>query len=139
MPEAQHSEVVDATPDVVWELLVDKMENPSKYVPGVQECRILRKDGPYSMRRRMKTAEFEVEEEITADPERRSVDFVLVDHPFYTGKVNNIVTLGPNEETTLTFHLQWIEKEGVDPPTLDPQEAVRKAVVHTKELAERKR
>lgn len=138
MPEARHSEVVDATPEAVWALLMDKMENPSKYVPGVQECRILRKDGPYSMLRRMKTGDFEVEEEIVADAEHRSVDFVLVDHPFYTGKVTNVITVGPKDETTLTFHLQWVEKEGAKAPPLDPQEAVRKAVVHTKELAEGK-
>ena len=138
MPKASHSVQVNAPVDTVWRLLVDKIENPGRYVPGVENVKVLERQPGYVVRR-MKVGDVEVVERITAFEQMHEVDFVLVDHPVYAGQVVNRIEppLRPGLSCTLTFTLDWRRKDG-RPDTLDLQPNVEQAIRKTKALAEQR-
>ncbi len=140
MPKASHSVRVHAPLERLWALLLDKIENPGKYVPGVQAVEILERQPGFTLRR-MRTAELEVVERITVFEKRHEIDFVLVDHPLYAGQVVNrinalVETDQPGLSLELTFSLDWRRKDG-KADEADRHDAVRLAVEHMKNLAER--
>lgn len=139
MPKASHSVRVHAPLARLWALLLDKIENPAKYVPGVQAVEILERQPGFTLRR-MKTADFEVVERITVFEKRHEIDFVLVDHPLYAGQVRNkieelVETDRPDLSLKLSIALDWRRMDG-QPDDLDMTDAVRQAVEQTKTLAE---
>ena len=136
MPHATFSSKVIAPEKKVWWLLLDKVENPGKYLPGVIRSQILERSKE-GVLRKTKTSAFEVKERITIDEHKKEVVFILVDHPRYAGRVINQITPSENKgEVTLTFTLDWKPKGGKE-DTEDLLPAVRKAVLQTKELAEK--
>jgi hypothetical protein len=127
---------VKAPVETLWRLLLDKIENPGAYVPGVESVQILERQPGYLLRR-MKAGGLEVIERITAFEKTHEVDFVLVDHPVYAGQVVNRIEppLRPGLSCTLSFALDWRRKDG-QPDSLDLQPNNEKAVRQTKALAE---
>jgi hypothetical protein len=136
MPKASYSVQVKAPVETVWRLLLEKIENPGAYVPGVESVTILDRQ-PGFVIRRMKVDDVEVVERITAFEKTHEIDFVLVDHPVYAGQVVNRIEppLRPGLSCTLTFTLDWRRKDG-QPDTLDLQASIVQAVERTKALAE---
>jgi hypothetical protein len=137
VPKASYSVQVSAPVETVWRLLLDKIENPGTYVPGVSAVKILDRQPGYVIRS-MKTGDIEVVERITVFAKRHEVDFVLVDHPVYAGQVVNRIEppLRPGLSCTLTFALDWRRKDG-EADSLDLQATIERAVRQTKTLAER--
>ena len=137
MPKASHSVQVKAPVDTVWRLLLDKIENPGAYVPGVTAVQILERQPGYVVRQ-MTAGGIEVTERITAFARSHEVDYVLLDHPVYAGQVVNRIEppLQPGLSCTLTFTLDWRRKDG-QPDRLDLQPNIVQAVEATKALAER--
>jgi hypothetical protein len=78
-----------------------------------------------------------VTERITVDEPGRRVVFTLVDHPVFDGAVVNEVTADNGGLLSLTFTLDWRVKREEDADT-DMMPMVQGAVLHTKELAERR-
>ena len=77
-------------------------------------------------------------EEVVWDEATRTVEFILQDHPKYTGSVINRVDIKTNEEGKeelyLTFIMNWAWKlEGEDPMSSGPQGiegAVKKSIAY---------
>jgi hypothetical protein len=138
MPKASHSVQVKAPVEVVWRLLVDKIEHPGTYVPGVTAVKILDRQ-PGFVIRKMTAGGVEVTERITAFEKMHEVDFVLLEHPVYAGQVINRIEppLRPGLSCTLIFALDWRRRDG-QPDTLDLQPDIVQAVEKTKALAESK-
>ena len=65
MPKASYSVQVKAPVEVVWRLLVDKIEHPGTYVPGVTAVKILDRQ-PGFVVRQMTAGGVNVVERITA-------------------------------------------------------------------------
>ncbi len=132
MPRARHSSPVTAPVETIWALLLDKIEHPENYVPGVLDCEIVER-GTDHVVRRMRSAAFEVVERITSNPASLTVRFELVDHPVYLGTVINVIE--PAATPILTFELDWQRHDGA-PDKADLQAAIAGAVEHTRDLAE---
>ncbi len=135
MPFASHSETVVASVQTIWQLLLDKIEDPAKYVPDVERSEILIRGNGFVVRRIKATGQ-DLTERITADEKDHKVEFVLVDHPVYEGNVENVImTSLEGGYPTLTFTLDWKRRDGAR-DELNMQPAIRRSVKHTKKLAE---
>jgi len=135
MPKASYTARVDASLETLWRLLLEKIERPQRFVPGVSEVEILEREAGFLVRR-MKAGDLELVERITVFERQQQIDFVLVDHPVYAGQViNKVEVLHEGLPLSLTFSLDWRRKDG-QPDREDMSDAIRKAVEETKALAE---
>ncbi|WP_421707666.1 AtaL-like protein [Algihabitans sp.] len=136
MPFATHTEEVAASVATLWRLLVDKIENPEPYLPGVRSIDILERTADHTLRHLI-TDQLDLTERITKDARRLEVTFTLVDHPRYRGKVlNRIEPGGAGEANRLTFTIDWHEFGSQDRGGEHLQGVLRDAVRRTKALAE---
>lgn len=140
MPFFSHRVPVQADMDRLWSLLVDKIRHPEKYVPGVEQVRILKELGPLSVERLMHVRSpaglKPIHELIVADTSTRSVLFKLLDDPVYSGWVLNVV-YEESGRLELEYALYWSVREGVQPAAApDLKAAIEGAVEHTRALAE---
>lgn len=138
MPYATYKTNVNSSVTTLWDLLMDKIENPQRYVPGVVSVKILGKNDQEVLRE-IATDSLTVTEKITWNQETKEIIFTLVDHPLFRGRVINKIWVDEenNQSMELEFTLDW---QPLNPDTvqkdLDMSSAIQKAVLHTKELAE---
>lgn len=136
MPRAAFSAPVDAPVDVLWRLLLDKIEHPDRYIDGVSEVEILERGADGSVLRRMRTPRMLLTERIMADESALLVSFVLVDSPAFDGGVTNRIEIGADGRPVLTFDLDWVPVDIRIPDDTDMIGLVRSTVLHIKALAE---
>jgi hypothetical protein len=79
---------VHATRETVWQLLLDKVENPAVYIPGAVETKILERydDG---LLREVRTRKFNFMERITIDENHGEIRCFVINHPQITGWLIN--------------------------------------------------
>jgi hypothetical protein len=111
MLHAEVSSAVQASLETVWNLFVDKIENPGRYIKAVTGSTIVARydDG---VLREMHTDKMTIRERITVDERERKVTFTLVDHPLFTGETTNQIIPAPRgaaatEPLTVRFVLRW--------------------------------
>jgi ribosome-associated toxin RatA of RatAB toxin-antitoxin module len=138
MVYATFSAPVNAPLEVLWNLLIDKIENPQKYVPGISQVNILAKDNDHVLRE-MTIPTGIIKEKITYNVNTKEVVFTLVDNPNFSGTVINKIHISQvkNEPITLEFTLNWqlINFDSLSSES-DMSETIKQAVLHTKQLAE---
>ncbi|GLH68142.1 AtaL-like protein [Geothrix edaphica] len=138
MPRHTVHSRVDASPETVWAVLLDKMVHPQRYIEDALDAEILERGTSGVVRRLVLPGGVAFRERITADSRRGTVTFTLLDHPVYEGTVVNRLQVSPEGEVELTFELDWtIRTDCVD--DRDPQEPlalIRSSVMHTKRIAE---
>ncbi len=138
MSQASYSSPVNSSVTILWNLLLDKIENPQKYISDVKESKIIEKT-PNFVIREMQTSKLQLLEKITVNETTREVCFTLIDHPVFTGSVINKIDIPAKdgEALLLTFSLNWQPKnpELVENNT-EVAEMIKQAVLHTKALAE---
>lgn len=141
MPYTTFSSPVNTSFETLWNILVDKVDNPYRYISEVKESKILKRynDG---VLREMKTDKMTIKERITVDEQAREVRFTLVEHPLFTGHVINKVFLPsnnyPNNPLKLTFILDW-QPTNEEAEKINPEEVelmIQDGVLHTKSIAE---
>lgn len=107
-----YSEIVHAPIDIVWEHFVQKIEHPENFVPGVSNVQIPDKNETRVIREMDIAApdgsKARVKEEITHAP--YWVKFLILDHPTFTGHVDNLAETISDHETRITFTLNWVNK-----------------------------
>ena len=146
MPYATYSSPVNASPETVWNLVRDKIENPGNYgeVPPNYEILEEYSDG---MLRQMKAMEMNLEERVVVDAKTKAIHHVLVNNDFFTGKAINAVVQPANnsdELPILSCTVDWKPRNKKDAKKLgkEIQEklpfAVRHFVLETKEIIEQK-
>lgn len=138
MPVFQIRSRVDASPNAVWAVLLDKMVHPQRYIEDALDASILDRSGEGVVRRLVLPGEVAFRERISADPRERTITFTLLDHPLYEGTVLNRLLVAPDGGVELAFELDWRLRPGcVD--DRDPEELfalIRSSVMHTKRIAE---
>jgi hypothetical protein len=138
MAFATFSAAVDASVEVLWEVLVEKVEHPERHTGNVDGVDVLEREGN-TLVRRLRTAAGEVTERVTVDAEALRIDSEFLDHPQYTGTmVKKIVRPeaagDPQGRPALTYTLDW-EPKG---PALQGQDLtplVMAGVQHTAKAA----
>lgn len=129
---------VHAPLEVVWELLVDKVEHPDRYVSGVQGLEILEKypDGVL----RQLTHPVPIKERISINHDQLEVIFKLVDPIHFSGYFfNRIHQSASDQPLKLEYGLEVEPTDSTIP--FDESKlpnAFFATLMHTKELAEQK-
>lgn len=107
-----HSTVIPISIENVWKYFLIKIAHPENFVPGVSNIEIL-DEKPSEVLRLMdiqtpNAPTIRFTEKITWSP--YIVKFEIVDHPFHTGYVDNIAEKVSENETKITFTLNWKNK-----------------------------
>jgi ribosome-associated toxin RatA of RatAB toxin-antitoxin module len=131
----QYSVIVNATLDKVWSHLIYKIEKPENFVPGVSNVIILEENKDFVIRKMTITTADNATtlvEKITFVPYK--VRFLLVEHPKFDGYVDNDIKAISENETEMTFTINWNDK--TTQSEFDNQEMVKNAVLKTKTYIE---
>lgn len=131
----QFTTIVNASLEKVWEHLILKIEKPENFVPGVSDVIILEKNEDFVTRKMtITTAEnaTTLVEKITFVPYK--VRFLIVEHPKFEGYVDNDIKPISENETEMTFTINW--KDKITQSEFDTQEMVKNAVLKTKTFIE---
>lgn len=144
MPQANHKVLIDAPMKRVSDLLVDKMENPKKYVGGVLYSSILDRGDGFIVREMYEPvpSNLTIREKIYRRPIPGGEEFVYehLNNQRYTGFFYNKLTEVPGREDQceLEYAMDWTPHLGME-EKLDPAVAKRMVaagVTHLKEMAE---
>ncbi|BBD70580.1 ethyl tert-butyl ether degradation EthD [Nostoc commune NIES-4072] len=145
---ATYSIPVNAPLETVWDVLLDKMQNPQPYIPHVvEEFKILERYNN-GILRKIRTPRMQMKEKVTVDEQAKKVIFTLVDHPLFTGELSNQVTLPANHNSgslpivTYTIDLQPTNDKALEQEEAEwfikaaQPEAIAQAVHHLKNIIE---
>lgn len=129
------STTIKASLEKVWEHLLYKIEHPEAFVPGVSDVLILEKNNEFVVRQMtitMNEVASKVQEKITFSP--YSVRFELLEHPKFNGYVDNDAVFISENETQLTYTMNWIDKQ--TQIAFSSPEIMKNAVLKTKDFIE---
>lgn len=127
----QYSTTVKAPLEKVWKHMLLKIEQPENFVPGVNDVIILEKKEDFVTRQMTITTAETVTtlvEKITFVPYK--VRFLLMEHPKFEGYVDNDIKFISENETEMTFTINWNDKSTQS--EINNQEMVKNAVLKTK-------
>jgi ribosome-associated toxin RatA of RatAB toxin-antitoxin module len=131
----QYTTIVKAPLEKVWQHLILKIEKPENFVPGVSDVIILEKKEDFVTRKMTITVEGNATtlvEKITFIPYK--VRFLLLEHPKFEGYVDNDIKPISNNETEMTFTINWKDKSTQS--EFDNQEMLKNTVLKTKTFIE---
>jgi ribosome-associated toxin RatA of RatAB toxin-antitoxin module len=126
-----HSTIIHVSIENVWKHFLIKIAHPENFVPGVSNIEILG-EKPNEVLRAMdiqtpNASKIRLTEKITWSP--YWVKFEIIDHPFLTGYVNNLAEKISENETKITFTLNW--KNKITGEDFTQQEIITNAVNKT--------
>lgn len=131
----QYTTIVNTSLEKVWQNLILKIEKPENFVPGVSDVIILERSEDFVIRKMSITTSENTTtlvEKITFVPYK--VRFLLIKHPKFEGYVDNDIKFISDNETEMTFTINW--KDKTTQSEIDNQEMVKSAVVKTKNYIE---
>lgn len=131
---------VNASIDVLWEHLLEKVKTPEKFIPAVTRSEVLERLGPNTVDRLMYlddgSGEKPTREIITSDIHTRSIVFKMIDNPVWSGFVTNTI-MNDRDGLELDITMHWRARQENDPAENAPwADIVKDAVIQTKHLAE---
>lgn len=126
---------IEAPPETVWALLVDKVEHPQRYLEGVLDYRILDRGEDWVLRE-LEVPDILFRERVQLDAASGTVTFTLEDHPCCEGRILNRMMPGPDGTVDLEFLLDWQVRPGHVRRSADPEPLIRSALEHLKQIAE---
>lgn len=113
MRKISHSCEVHAALDTVWKLLIEKVEQPQTYLPGVIQSRTLQHYGN-GLLREIRGEGLLIREKVLIDRPHGEVHYFLLEHPLFTGRVVNRVVpssvQSPVAPQVLTIDVEWAPK-----------------------------
>ena len=134
--QISHSEQVNSTFEILWTLLLEKVQHPDKTIKEITHVDILEKydDG---ILRQMQALGMIIKERITIDEQNKIVRFDLIKNSMFTGYFLNKVE-GYDGKLTLIYEQNWIPitPQARELETKFPQILIN-GVQEMKELAER--
>jgi len=114
MRKISYSCEVHAALDTVWNLLIEKVEQPQSYVPGIVQSRILQHYGN-GVLREIKCNGMQIKEKVVIDKVHGEIHYFLLEHPLFTGRVVNRVVpsavQSPVAPQVLTIEVDWTPKD----------------------------
>ena len=134
--QISHSEQINATFEILWILLLDKVQHPDITIKEITHVEVLQKydDG---ILRQMHTLGMTIRERITIDEQNKIIRFDLIENPMFTGYFINKIE-DSDEKLTLIYEQNWIPitPQAKELETKFPQILI-KGVQEMKELAEK--
>jgi uncharacterized protein (DUF302 family) len=114
MRKISYSSEVNAALDTIWKLLIEKVEQPQSYMPGVTHSRILQHYGN-GVLREVRGEGLLIKEKVVIDKPHGEVHYFLLEHPLFTGRVVNRVVpssvQSPVAPQVLTIEVEWTPKD----------------------------
>jgi hypothetical protein len=98
--------LVHAEHDTLWNLLLDRLQNPARFIPGVTEARVLEKEDNVSVRE-MKLHGDLIRERITVIPQGSEIRHELLEHPQFTGVIVTRVVRTARQSPVAPQHLEY--------------------------------
>ncbi|MEB3310934.1 MAG: AtaL-like protein [Snowella sp.] len=147
---ASHTVPVNATEEVIWQVLLDKMENPGKYMPYPVESQVVLERYVNGMLRQIKTPEMLVTERVTVDEPNHRIIYDIVNYPMFRPTFINQVSTPPSNGTsslpllTNSYHLQPLTYQALEQPEAQhfiqaaQPDLIEKATLHLKHQIEQK-
>ena len=104
--QISHSEQVNSTFEILWTLLLEKVQHPDKTIKEITHVDILEKydDG---ILRQMQALGMIIKERITIDEQNKIIRFDLIENSMFTGYFLNKVE-GYDGKLTLIYEQNWI-------------------------------
>ena len=134
--QISHSEQINATFEILWILLLDKVQHPDITIKEITHVEVLQKydDG---ILRQMHALGMTIRERITIDEQKKIIRFDLIENSMFTGYFINKVE-GSDEKLTLIYEQNWIPitPQARELETKFPQILI-KGVQEMKDLAEK--
>ncbi|GBL35751.1 hypothetical protein EMGBS15_13460 [Filimonas sp.] len=130
----QYSVNIEVPLAMVWSHFHAKIEHPENFVPGVSDVQIKEKTDDHvirSMHISMPDGTgATVVEQITHTPYK--VRYLVIDHPVYSGYVDNIAEPVSEQVTNITYVMHWVNKQSGEPFTNEEiaKNAVLKTIAH---------
>jgi catechol 2,3-dioxygenase-like lactoylglutathione lyase family enzyme len=141
---ATFSSTVNASLSTVWNVLLDKIENPGRYNPEAHNYKILERYDN-GVLREMKVLNITVEEKITWNEKTGKIRHTLVNNPLFIGQgVNAVIrpaSNNPHEPVVISYTWDWepYNEEGrkvAQKIQENISEAVKQIVLNLKTVAE---
>jgi ribosome-associated toxin RatA of RatAB toxin-antitoxin module len=114
--------LVHAEHDTLWNLLLDRLKDPQRFIPGVTETRIIEKKDNVTVRELRLHGDL-VRERVTINAHESEIRHELLEHPQFTGfivtKVVRTARQSPVAPQNLEYDLE-----------LTPKSLLVKGVVH---------
>ncbi len=129
------STIVNASLEKVWHQLLNKIEKPENFIPGVSDVIILERNTDFVIRQMTVKTEENItilKEKITFIPYK--VRFLLLEHPKIEGYVDNDIKMISDNETEMTFTINWIDR--LTKTEINNYDMVKNAVLKTKTFIE---
>jgi len=98
--------LVHAEHDTLWNLLLDRLQNPERFTPGVTEVRVLEK-GDYVTVRELRLHGDLVRERVTVRPAESEIWHELLEHPQFTGSIVTRVVRTARQSPVAPQHLEY--------------------------------
>ena len=101
-----HSEQINSTFEILWTLLLDKIQNPDKQIKQITQLEILEKynDG---ILRQMQALGMTIKERVTIDEQNKTIRFELIENSMFTGYFLNKIK-GDDGKLILVYEQNWI-------------------------------
>jgi len=144
MPKVDYYVPVDASLQTIWGVLLDRIENPARYLAGLESCEFPEGNEDYAIRELIING-LPLKERITIDERKGEVRYELLDHPLFAGDVYNAL-IPPDEadmraKPIVQFRMDWrplspeaaaLEAEAGE----SIRESLEQAVNYVRDLAE---
>lgn len=105
MAHARFSAVVESTFDELWNTLLDEIENPHTYNPGIKGASVIERfhDG---VLRKVAVPDADVRERVTFDYDKGEITSEIIGHPQLVGVIKKTIDRN-GKKLTLTSELEW--------------------------------
>ena len=144
MPKINYYVPVDASLQTIWDVLLDRIEHPDRYLAGLESFSFPDGTEEYAIREVVMNGQ-PLRERITIDERMGEVRYQLLDHPLFAGDVYNAL-IPPDEadvkaKPVVQFRMDW-RPLNAEAYTIEAeaaamiQESLHQAVHYVRDLAE---
>ena len=144
MPKIDYYVPVDAALQTIWEVLLDRIEHPDRYLAGLESFSFPEGNEEYAIREVIIHGQ-PLKERITIDERQGEIRYQLMDDPLFAGDVYNALIppdeTDPKAKPIVQFRMDWrplspeaaaMEREAEQAI----QESLQQAVNYVRDLAE---
>ena len=144
MPKIDYYVPVDASLQTIWDVLLDRIEHPDRYLSGLESFTFPEGNEDYAIREVIMSGQ-PLRERITINERQGEVRYELVDHPLFAGDVYNALIPPDSDDMRakpiVQFRMDWRplspEAAGLETEARQAiEESLQQAVHYVRDLAE---
>ncbi len=110
MPKLDYDTPINADLQTIWNVLLDRIEHPDRYLAGVDSFSFPESKADYAVREVIIQG-LPLRERITIDERQGEIRYQLIDHPLFTGDVYNALIPPASDDPKATpivqFRMDW--------------------------------